>query len=72
MVSGSSWSRFPPITLSGGISDRFHLQDDDRYAACADGGHALARQWEGSAVSICPDTLRCAGITAELAVGEAI
>jgi len=32
MASGWSWSRFPPITLSGGIRDRFHLQDNDRYA----------------------------------------
>ena len=34
MASGSSWSRFPPITLSGGTRDRFHLHDNDRYAAC--------------------------------------
>jgi len=40
MASGSSWSRFPPITLSGGTRDRFHLQDNDRYAAC---GYALIK-----------------------------
>ena len=32
-ASGSSWSRFPPITLSGVTRDRLHRQGDEPYAA---------------------------------------
>jgi hypothetical protein len=32
MASASSWSRFPPITLSVVTRDRLHRRDDDRYA----------------------------------------
>ena len=35
MASRSSWSRFPPITLSAVTRDRRHRQDDELYAACA-------------------------------------
>jgi len=38
MASRSSWSRFPPITLSVVTRDRRHRQDDDPYAA-ETGGH---------------------------------
>jgi hypothetical protein len=38
MASRSSWSRFPPITLSVVTRDRRHRQDDDSYAA-ETGGH---------------------------------
>src|SRR6266516_4786678 len=33
MASRSSWSRFPPITLSAVTRDRRHRQDDEFYAA---------------------------------------
>jgi len=35
-ASGSSWSRFPPITLSGVTRDRLHRQGDEPYAADPD------------------------------------
>jgi hypothetical protein len=50
MASGSSWSRFPPITLSGAISDRFHPQDDDRYAAPI-GATIVTRAYEPNPVT---------------------
>jgi hypothetical protein len=33
MAFRSSWSRFPPITLSAVTRDRRHRQDDEHYAA---------------------------------------
>jgi hypothetical protein len=33
MASRSSWSRFPPITLSAATRDRRHHQADELYAA---------------------------------------
>jgi hypothetical protein len=33
MASRSSWSRFPPITLSAATRDRRHRHDDELYAA---------------------------------------
>ena len=40
MASRSSWSRFPPITLSAATRDRPDRQNDDPYAACPDVGEA--------------------------------
>jgi hypothetical protein len=36
MASRSSWSRFPPITLSAATRDRRHHQADELYAAVED------------------------------------
>ncbi len=44
MASGSSWSRFPLITLSAVTRDQRHRQGDEPYAADAD--DASSTSWQ--------------------------
>ena len=47
MAPGSSWWRFPPVTLSAAIPDRRHRQGDERPATVTHAPHWLISTCHG-------------------------